>query len=820
MSASMNPFDSAMKHITKSHGVMPGVTGAPKAPPKPPDKILVKNAGGGGGNPKPKPVDDEREDEDAKEQREQANTPPAEPPVDRTVVKLSNIKWKTEKLAIGGVAWVTLEVSIPQEHQNLTGITCTTEYKVKDGPWKPGTDSSRCDAKDGKAECQVRLPEPPKGADGAKPEKVLYRVLAKHSYSEHAKGPEKEAVEGEPGDPYDGLIYYSPDTREYLYVKSEEEFESVRMEFENLRYIGELSQQAREAANSETRKAISEKIREKVKELWDGVEIIGESEPLAQEWILVRKPNDKRTLEKKTGPDDDRKTMEWSKPPAWAYARRSSKAKGTGHKGRIIKATDPELKKNLEDLMKKAPGSKEHSPFFSGDLKLKLFESDPLETKVLAWEYRREEKGKLAGQTFNFSKEAAFSRLVMRWDGADASVDLKKKKVHLGVGGSMTYGILEGKMEGEIPLPEKGFNLLTLLRTQPYLHSMLAKDRKCLVRFKLGLSAEAFAGLTVSGAVNVLDIDLTQEKLAGGAKRGPHAESGVEAKGFAGAKAEAGMTVAFEWTSPERKKFEALASLGGKGAGTAGVGAEFEWKLEYREGVFFFHGGANLTVALGLQGSFTFQLGAGEGYLFIAYIMRCMDFHFVKEVEATAFTAYKQIGLTLMTLGEAAFTAEKYVVTKVVGNVGEIFAKGLEEVKRIKHELWDVTAHSSALNNVPPESLGEALRIIMHTREDKDFRSIMNILYSTVPRGADIKKDPSANHKLKWTLRSVSPILIPDTDGPETEKKKADALKEGIKKIRDFGIGSGYPPINGRPPAPKENFLIDYEDFLRLHGVN
>lgn len=234
-SSSMNPFDKQLKHITKSHGNMPSVNPQQKPTPKPPDKTLAKPGQGGGGGKRAKPVVYERESEEEKAEREHANTPPPEKPVDRTVVKITNIAWKTDPIVIGGAAWATMDVSIPPEHEGITGITCTVEVQAKGGHWHPGTKSFRCDAKDGKAECEVELQTPSKGADGTAADKAKYRVIAKHSYSEHAKGPEKESGVGEEEDPYDGIIYYSPNTQKYLYIKSQEEFKSVHEEFENLR---------------------------------------------------------------------------------------------------------------------------------------------------------------------------------------------------------------------------------------------------------------------------------------------------------------------------------------------------------------------------------------------------------------------------------------------------------------------------------------------------------------------------------------------------------------------------------------------------------
>lgn len=164
-SSILDPFKSRFAHITKNHGASP----ATKPQPKPPDKTLAKGDQGGGGGRKAKPIADERESEEDKADREQANTPPPDKPVDRLVVKITHLDWETETLAIGAVAWVTMDVAIPPEHAGITKITCSVEDQSKGGPWKPGTKSAECHAEKGKAKCEIELPVPPKGADEKPP---------------------------------------------------------------------------------------------------------------------------------------------------------------------------------------------------------------------------------------------------------------------------------------------------------------------------------------------------------------------------------------------------------------------------------------------------------------------------------------------------------------------------------------------------------------------------------------------------------------------------------------------------------------------------
>ena len=82
---------------------------------------------------------------------------------------------------------------------------------------------------------------------------------------------------------------------------------------------------------------------------------------------------------------------------------------------------------------------------------------------------------------------------------------------------------------------------------------------------------------------------------------------------------------------------------------------------------------------------------------------------------------------------------------------------------------------------------------------------------------ADPWKDPLANHKLKWTLRCVTDVEIPEEEGKAKEEKKDLALKAGIRRIRDFGWGiqdgKKYVDKDGNEQKPDEKFLIGLRNF-------
>ncbi len=775
-----------------------------------PNSILVRSPGGGMGRAGKKVQEDRARADQEKAAKEApptaemilANTPRPEPVVDRTTVKITNLHWKTTELFVGDTAQVGMDVLLPEERRALTRITCTVEYQLKNSPWKPCPGSATCHVREGKAECDVSLIEPPRQTDGMLPASVTYRVLAKHAYSKTETGPAKEAGIGSGVSGFDSVIYYCPADGKYLLLDSEADYNALLEEFNQVQEMVALAERVRAAEEASQRTSLAAEMVKRVKAFFGEAAFEADANPV-QEHILVRKHTT------------------WKNPPAWAFGRVNAPIAGIGPKGKWYNARDPVIAKNLKELLERAPGSKQHSPFFENDLCVKLFETKPLVSKDLRWlEGGASKQGKIAGQSFHFSKEGCVGRLLMKWDGAEGKIDLKERKLHIGTGGSIKAALLEGKAEGEIPLPEKGLNLITFLKTSPYLNAVLERNGQCQMRIKLGLSGSVFAGISLSTALTLPEVDLSREKLAGGAHRGRHAEAGVQGERFVGAKVDTGLTVALEWARNKNYPFESLAEVGGVAGLTAGYGGEFAFKLEYRDGFFYFHCGAEASAVLGIKGGFTANFGLAEGYEFASHLFKCMDFHFVEEVNAEAFKAYKDISFTLMAMGETVFTAEKKFVKNLIGEITDLAKAIPKKIEKIKENLQTSTRHSSTLNNVPPEALGQALQTIMKTREQSDFRMIMDILYSTVRPGRNPKEDPSARHKLECTLRCATEIQVPAKDGPGSDALKEQALKEGIERIEDFGNGFGYPhDKNGNAPKKNLVFLGDFNDFLIQNGV-
>ena len=146
--------------------------------------------------------------------------------------------------------------------------------------------------------------------------------------------------------------------------------------------------------------------------------------------------------------------------------------------------------------------------------------------------------------------------------------------------------------------------------------------------------------------------------------------------------------------------------------------------------------------------------------------------------------------------------------------------QALESIREARNKTSVDPILSTLIIYTHAEALGQALLTLIRSREQDEFRSIFWILHSSARQGASVKTDPSANHKLKWTLRAVTDIDIPEKDGPETEAKKDEALMLGIKKIEEFGRGTGYFETDGSPAKRSVSFLEIFYTLLEENGVH
>lgn len=762
--------------------------------PSYPKDIFAKPRSGGGSagrrrsapgaeEKNPNSVDDRKDLEKVEEPK----------PEKKPEVKLSNGKWLGPQGHYGQVIQASVEVVLPPEMKDLTRVTFDVREILPDGRVGSHVTGGQDYVKEGKVVCDVKLPMP-QMRDGRLPEKAYFQFLAKHAYSQEHQGPRLEAVPGSPLTGFESVIYYSPTREEYLHFETKEEFDTLLEATKELEELQGKTREAWEEPDPSMRRQKLEEIDAKADKMF-GDKAVGKAGGALEELILIRQ------------------FPAWGKPKSWnyvsAYTRKSGKVSCYWRKD-----TDPKIRENFKDLFAKNPGTPEGSPLLNSECKLKLWKGHPWEDKALRW-HKVEKEGEIAGQHFIFTKEAALGRFMFGWDGVDAKIDLKKKKIKIGTSGQLSIGLAEGTMEGQIPCPEEGINLLEWIRVKKA-GFFLKENRQCLVRLNFILAAKAFAGLTLKGALSLPHIDLSKETPK---KKG---EAGFKGEGLLGAQGSDSLAVVPEWSPTSASpQFKALGKAQLEVGVTVGLAAEIKLDVGYKDGKFRFRFSSGAAFGIGPRGGIQFEVGLEEGWHLIGYLLNSVDYHYVKDISSEAFEAYKNYAFTLMTEGKGALIDGVALVGGVIGEfTGWLKGIGLK-IEKIKASLSESSYYGATLSKVPPEALGQALLTIMHTREEEDFKPIIWILYSTVRRGADYRKDESATHKLKWTLRSVaSEVVVPEDDkDPTYEAKKEEALRKGIQKLVDFGKGIGYADRNGKAQERNEDFLHKLQVLLHENGV-
>jgi hypothetical protein len=759
---------------------------------KPPsvDPVFTPSKSGyGATRPRPKPQTQAAKDADPLE-------PAQEPqPKQKPVFRLSNGKWLEPRGQYGKPIEASVDVDIPAGIA-ATRVLFTLYELLPDGKRVERARDEKAHARDGQAVSSLTLPEPASEA-GQVPARAYFQFTAKHAYSEEHQGPRLEAVPGPPGTGFESVLYYSPQRGEYLHFESEEEFGGLDAELERLKGLRGKTRAALSAPDESARRQSLERIAKEAEALFEG-EIVGDAEGVLEELLLVRQ------------------NPRWGKAKSWIYIQSHVRRKGGRVKGHWRKETDRKIKENLDDLLKKAPGNPEASPLLTGDISQKLFEMEPKAGQPLKW-YRQEKRGELAGKAFQFTKEAAVVRFAYGFEG-DVTGNWKERKLRLGTSGHLTFGLLEGRMQGEIPCPEDGVNLLEYLREVKGLHQFLKEGRHCLLRVKVTLGAKAFAGLSLQAALSLPHIDLSKEKP--GRKEERRAEVGGEGAVMLGIQGSESLEVAPEWSQTNYPpKFESLGLAKAEIGVTVGLAGEARCRIEYANGRFRIKLGAGAALGIGPRGGLQFDVSLEEGWKLIGHLFNSVDYRYVAEVSTEAFEAYKNYSFTLMTEGKAALVDGVALAVEVVGDFKTWLIRTGDQLRKFKHSLTESSYYGATLGKVPPEALGQALITIMQSRHEKDFDAIYWILCSTVRRGSTPHNSPSADHKLKWTLRAASGIIFPRAIHPEHEIKKEEALRKGIQAIQEFGMAGGH-WAQDRSQRINREFLIKFNRLLCEQGIS
>jgi hypothetical protein len=598
--------------------------------------------------------------------------------------------------------------------------------------------------------------------NGARVAACRYRFTAKHSLSGLVtSGPLPAGPAAQP--PFEGLIYYCPAREEYLLLPAEDDARKLLAESQRIDGLRDRAMQAWENPDPGRRSADLRDLDKESEALFGGT---GNGRAKTALLELIKVGGNRR----------------WGDAAAWTRVRAHERNGGaTCVDAYWRKAADKQVRKELDRLLSPA-GGKRLSPFLKSRFKAHLFGTEPKAGDLWHWAPRQE--GTSKGGTsapggpsrFTFTPEAALGRYFAGWNGGEASYEPGKKQLRVGLAGSASFAVFEGKVTLAVELPDPGgLNLLSWLGAVKFRDAYLADPRRaCQLKLRVAGSLSAFVGGTAQGALS----------LTGGFAKIPEARAGAEAYAFAGEQARAECEGSLQWAAARTGPFAALATLTGGLGASAGIGGEAGFRVEYQDGVFRFKMGAALCLGLGLKESSLIEADVREGWAMLGHLCDCVDFHFVAVIAKEAFAAYRDYAF-------AFFTAEDDIHSRI----GE----------------------RSRLRRTPPEALGRLLSTLMETREAEDFQGIRFILGSCA-RTKESAAPISPDHKLKWVLRSVSAIPIPEMAGPERDAQKGEALRDGIRILKDFGRAEGK--WRGKPGQRANREFTDWlEGFLAANGI-
>jgi hypothetical protein len=705
---------------------------------------------------------------------------------------LSRARWLCDQGRFGGHAPASVDVRLTAEAEADPPVSFFVREILPDGTAGPAIRGGEGRIRAGTARAVVAIPQPAL-RDGALPETARFQLLVRHALAAELQGPLLSA--GPETDPasHAGVLYYAPGRDEYLHLESAEAFSAFRRDLRDLDELRERAALAWETPDPGLRAVRLEDVDGLAERIFGD----GASAPAGgslAELILVRKH------------------PAWGRALAWIYYAPGRGPDPCVH-GRWRKPSDPLLRKSLADLFSKAPGNGEVSPLLSGELGLKLLAEKPGPRGALLWK-RVDKEGRLAGQAFTFAKEGAVGRFLMGFDGARGSLPLFKRKLIVGASGHLQAELLQGSMEGRIPCPEHGVNLVELIRAKGA-RDFLRGGRQCLIRLEFKLGAEAFAGLSLKGALTLPHLDLSRER--------PQPRLATRAEGLLGIRAGESLEVAPQWSptaAPAPAHFQDLGKSRVEFGVDVGLAAGARFEVGYAGGKFDFRFGGGVAFGVGPRGGVQFEARLDEGWRLIGHLLGCVDYHYVADVRRQAFDALSGFAWYLLAAGrEALHRAEGAVSGFLSDTEGWLRALPGSRLAAIKSNLRGNAVHVASLGLMPPETLGRAVALLATEPGPGDGDAILRILRAAVRRGADFRRDASASHKLKWILRHAGNREMPARDSGAYAAAKEAALRDGIRRLRESGIRDGGADETGTGPDDGSGFAAGLEKLLRENGL-
>lgn len=714
-------------------------------------------------------------------------------------VRLRNAIWDRAQGEFGGPATVCVEAELPPELAHLTRVEFECWPDVEGGR-ENHLLRAQGHLRDGRAAAAFTLARPRCPRTGNPVATCGFLFRARHSRSRPLAGPRLPAFPAADED-FQGAILYSPARGDYLICDTEAEFRSLAEEAGRMRELREKSRRAWERTEPSERRRALEAVSLEA-EIFLGN--AGKAQPGLEELLLVRG------------------NRRWGRLDAWNYIaaqdRSEGKAAVAGHYRRLAPGR---VQRKLDQILKTGKHAGDKSPLLTGKIAVHLFSAPPRENAAWAWR-KPDADGRRASDTtpddakaqqaFRYTAEAAALRYMAGWDGAEIGFDPGNRKLRFGASGEATGSLFEGKAALKLELPDaRGLNLVGWLKGVKYRATFLIDPkRRCLVKACLEGSLSAFVGASVQSALT-LNLD-----------RIPRDEANATASAFIGAQGRAMGQATVLWSAGPTP-FEKLGSMALQGGVSAGAGAEGRLKIEYESRRFRFEMSAAAALGLGMKGGIYFEADAAEGWKLIGHLLDCVDFHFVAEISGRAYAAYRNCAFAALIADARLAQAEVDWAREQKEGFRTRLARLGAGIRRIKERLATAAGQRSLLRKAAPEALGQAIRTIMRVREADDSSLILFFLNATVRAGknADGSRDaphPSPDHKLKWTLRYVSDLRIPEAEGPARERMKALALKDGAARIRAYAMERDAEAAD-RPPQGGGSFLARFQRLLADSGA-
>ena len=443
----------------------------------------------------------------------------------------------------------------------------------------------------------------------------------------------------------------------------------------------------------------------------------------------------------------------------------------------IVESAEELEKKMRKDAASGLSSKKKLSDYVSAKVKASLWKMEnPPEGQIFPeWRFCSSKDAFKENENIDGSYDVAFLRYAANAE-AGMEFDAKELKLSVGVEGSASFSLVEGKASIELHLPDKDGEDLFQVLEHIFTDKLLKDNRKCNIKLILKGELYGFIGANAAISLPKLDIDLkgkdaSMEKFRDGADEKQKAVAEVGASAFAGASGTISACFEGQWQNVYAKnQWGTLAKQGGQLSGRAGIGAEAGIKFDFQGGKIIFKAGVGVVVGLGGKAELIYEMDIIEGCQLIGHLCESVAYHNVIEISASCFKVYYKFRL--------------YMLTKTVEYVDDLRKGVIVSIKdwwagddRYDYKKNKLELDPDELRQTPPEALGRLIQLIMKSHQKDDFDRILRIL----EQSREDLKPGQRNHELRWIIRYITKD---HTEDVKISKEKY--LKEGIQKLRDF----------------------------------